>query len=167
MTEIHIQRQGVIGIVADYLMMPLMYLIQGTFKETAQRTHFWNNILLGAHVIRHLDDELLVSFEADKDAAPRWLAFLPLFHIPVFGGWKQYVVLSPHSPQDRWFVGWVAGDLAGASRIPLVGPVRVLLGSTPVQFFGVNEHGNQIDIDCLGRGVVGKADIEHRNITLL
>jgi len=167
MPAIKIKPQGLLSRMGDYLMLPLMYVLQGNFRESPQRTHYWNNISLNATDLRALEDEQLVNVTEAVDASPRWKVFLPIFHIPIFGGWKHYVVIEPTVPQDCWFVGWIAGDLAGLSRIPLVGPVRVLRGATPVQFFGLNEHGNQIAIQEVGRGIVGNAPKEHCRIPLL
>lgn len=160
-------QQGFVGKCADYLMMPLMYVLQGNFRESPQRTHRWNNIHLAAQELHFLEDEQMVSVKEDETASARWRAFLPIFHIPLFGGWKQFVVLEPTSPQDIWFVGWVAGDVAGVSTIPLTGPVRVLRGASPVQFFGINEHGNQIDMVKSGEGEVGKVSTTHQRVPLL
>lgn len=92
--------------------------------------------------------------EEDAAAVKRWWAFLPIFHIPVLGGWKHFVVLEPKVPQDKWFVGWIAGDTIGISQIELSHRVRLLKGPSGVFFFGVNEHGDQISLQKAGEGVV-------------
>ncbi len=143
-------------ILLDYLMLPIMYILQWNFFETPQRTHFWNNTklaILGTHA---LDSTSMISVPGDSTATQRWLGYVPIFHMPIFGGWKEYVVIAPHVDQDVWFVGWLVGDTAGISRVTLRSPVRLLLGSSPAHFFGLNEHGEQIVIREIGRGTIGK-----------
>ena len=77
------------------------------------------------------------------------------FHLPVLGGWRQYVVLEPEDTQD-WYVGWILSDAIGISRIKLIGPVRLLIGPDDVSFFGINgkDYG-QIPIRKIGEGRIG------------
>ncbi len=78
--------------------------------------------------------------------------------MPILGGWGSLVVLTPHDPETReWFVGWVTHDAIGISRIPLTGQVRLLRGPNEVTFFGVDPEGQQIDIDIVGYGNIGRA----------
>lgn len=78
------------------------------------------------------------------------------FHLPRLGGWKNYVVLEPTSGDGKgWHVGWIAGNVIGVSRIPLNGPVRVLVGSGKVSWFGVNSDGGQIKLRQVGIGRIG------------
>jgi len=82
---------------------------------------------------------------------------VPHFHMPIFGGWKTFVVIKPKIPQSTWYVGWVIGDFMGLSKIPLVDQVRLCRGPLPLQFFAVDSVGRQIDIDIVGYGSIGKA----------
>lgn len=133
-----------------------MYFLQGNLFEIPQRTHFWNNTKFPNEAIRHLDVSMLVSVEGDRAAVQRWLGIVPVFHMPIFGGWKKYAVIKPVVPQDIWFVGWVVGDALGLSHIPLQHQVRLLQGNGSAQFFAVNEHGEQIQLQLVGYGEVGK-----------
>ncbi len=85
----------------------------------------------------------------------RWLFGFPIFHVPIFGGWRDYVVLSPYSVNQEWHVGWIASDVCGISRIKLSGPVRMLLGPGDVEFFGIDMEGCQIPICKIGQGKIG------------
>lgn len=165
--KISLKKQGVIGKVGDALMYPLMILLQGTWRESPQRTHRWNNQKLRPADIHHLENSVMVSIAGDARSRERWQYGLPFFHMPIFGGWKQYIVLTPTSPQNEWYVGWIAGDVAGVSRIPLQESVRVLKGQYACQFFGINEHGEQITLAQTGDGIVGQAQAEHTHIPLL
>lgn len=157
---ITLKKQSRLSRLSDVLMIPVMYLLQGTVRESPQVTHYWNNVKFPATTFRHLDSEAMVSVSADVKAVPRWLLLLPIFHMPILGGWKRFVVIEPVVPQDCWYVGWVPGDTAGVSQIKLTGgPVRLLQGGSHVFFFGINEHGEQIQIRQIGEGVVGKAGV--------
>lgn len=149
--------QRTIGRVADYLMMPIMYLLQGTFREIPQRTHRWNNQHLKLQEISSFSADKIETVPADQDSSSWWVGPIPHFHMPIFGGWKKFVVLEPKESQTVWHVGWLLSDACGLSRIPLKGKVRLGIGPLPLQFFGVDADGRQIDIDIVGYGSIGKA----------
>lgn len=151
------QRQGIIGKIADYLMTPIMYVLQGNFREVPQRTHRWNNMHLKNKDISGLDAVLVETVPADERTSSWWIGPIPHFHMPILGGWKRFVVLAPKEPQEEWFVGWVLSDALGLSKIPLTHSVRLGIGPLPLQFFAVDAHGRQIDIDIVGYGEIGKA----------
>lgn len=156
---IHVQhlKQSVFSKIGDLIMLPLMYLLQGTIREVPQQSHRWNNVKYKATELNFLQGEMMVTEEQETTATTRWLGPLPLFHMPIIGGWKHYVVLEPVVKQDVWFIGWVVGDAAGISQIQLYDKVRMLRGPTTVQFFGVNEHGEQIHLHKVGEGKVGNS----------
>ena len=89
-------------------------------------------------------------------AAQAFFFKIPLFHIPLFGGWRDYVVVEPISLQgEEWYVGWVTGEVNGVSRIPLKGAARLLRGRDDASFFGVNREGGQIPLQQCGHGRIG------------
>lgn len=157
MSTIPIVRQGAVGRMADWLMTPVMYALQGNFSEQPQRTHRWNNQHLCNFDISHLRAHDIVIVEGDIGANKRWLGPLPLFHMPVFGGWSKFVVLEPSIPVTEWYVGWVAFDALGVSMIPLNGPVRLGIGPRQAQFFALNANGEQLPLAVIGEGRVGQA----------
>ena len=157
MLKIQHREQSLLSKIGDWLMLPLMYLLQGTLREIPQRTHRWNNTKHKAADMTFLRGEMMVNESADMDAKQRWIGPLPLFHMPIIGGWNEFVVLEPIVKQDIWFVGWVAGDAIGISQIQLQDKVRVLRGQSTVQFFGINEHGEQIHLQKVGDGIVGNS----------
>lgn len=153
--KIHVQPLGWLERFADVLMFPIMYIISGTFNEAPQQTHRWNNTKLKSEQIAHLRDDMKVFCEGIKSAGVRFWLKMPFFHIPLLGGWKDYVVLQPVDPTREWHVGWIADDVAGVSRIKVRGPVRLLLGPGDVSFFGVNSEGDQIQLHEISRGRIG------------
>lgn len=149
--------QGPVGRLADTLMKPLMYWLQGTYQESPQETHVWNNTKLSLLAQSRLDHTLFASVPADPDADNRWLlGYVPTFHMPRFGGWTKYVVLEPrYVAVTRWYLGWHTRDVCGVSRIPITGAVRALRGLNDCNFFGLLPDGSQIALRVAGTGVIG------------
>lgn len=155
MKKIHVPPLRWYEHVFDWLMIPVMYLIAGTLRETPQRTHRWNNKKLRRAEVRHLL-QLFMVLSSCLPTRTRWFWKIPLFHMPILGGWKHYVVLEPsHLTGAMWHVGWVAGDVIGVSRVTLTGPVRVLVGDGDVSHFGLDAEGRQIPIRRIGVGTIG------------
>lgn len=155
----NITPQGKLSRFGDWCMLPLMYILQGTFDEVPQQTHRWNNSKFPLADIAHLQSELMVTVPGDPHAVRRWWGPLPIFHIPLLGGWSKFVVLEPISPVvGSWYIGWIAGDTQiGISQIRLSNQVRLLVGSGPAQFFGLGEAGEQISLAVVGHGRVGQS----------
>lgn len=158
-----IKPQGVLGYLADVMMLPIMYLLQGTFKESPQGTHRWNNKKITSQYTREkiLNYFPLITFSGDAVASKRWLlGFIPLFHMPIFGGTRTFVVLEPSDFNGFWFVGWyLPGDngLIGVSRVPLGDKVRLTIGPDKVSFFAVSLAGKPLQLSQVGMGKIGKA----------
>ena len=165
-TNIKPQRQNFLGKIGDIVMLPIMYLLQGNVREVPQRTHRWNNTHLNNHSVSDLHAKMIEIIPGDSLARRRWLGPLPLFHIPIFGGWKKFVVLQPKNHIHEWFVGWIAFDALGITKIPTQGPIRLGIGPRQAHFFGLTETGKQIDVDVIGEGYIGQAG-EFANIPLL
>jgi len=134
-----------------------MLMLSGSIKESPQRTHFWNNKKYKIADMANLDTDKIVLCPKCPNAVKSWFLFIPLFHMKIFGGWDKYVVLEPIEKQTEWFVGWSSSTVNGISRIPISGPVRLLVGSRDVWFFGSKENGEQIEIAQIGSGEIGKA----------
>jgi len=159
--------QGWFGRLGDWLMVLIMYLAQGTFKETPQRTHFWNNT-------KFQSGELPLAYvgtgslhcPGDVDANPPFWFFIPRFHIPILGGWRTFVVLDVLD-SGPWHIGWVAKHgFVGVSRIPLHGPVRMTIGPGDTTFFAIKSDGTPRDLHYLDDGRIGEAG-EWRHVPLL
>ncbi len=165
MNEIKIKKQGFISKLADRIMMPVMYLVSGTISESPQRTHFWNNNKLTKKDISNLDSEKIAHIEGISDAARK--SILPIFHMPIFGGWKDYVVLEPENFNGPWQVGWITNDYSGISNIQIHGSVRMLISRDTVSFFGISSgEQTQIKIMKIGEGRIGESKL-YKKIPLL
>lgn len=157
--KIHVQPLGWLARIADVAMVPIMYIVSGTFKEIPQRTHRWNHPRVLKEEISNLSSDMMVFCKGDVNALnpTQWLSRLR-FHIPILGGWRTYVVLCSPDTKQGWYVGWTSpiGAGAGVSRIKIHGSVRMLIGLGPVIFFGVDVAENQqITIEEIGRGYIG------------
>lgn len=156
---IRIKPLGRLAHLADRIMDPVMRFGAGddAQDEAPQETHRWNNHHLDRSLIRLVDTHptKLVSVNGDLDACRRG-AFR--FHMPRFGGWRKYVVISPTPAWllEPWHIGWVSDDVFGVSRLPLCGPVRVLRGPYSTSFFGISSNGEQIGVEWSGSGEIGR-----------
>ena len=165
---IQFQPQGRLGRLADTLMLPVMYLLQGTFHEVPQRTHRWNNYKVRVRTeLAAISLLPRIRFDGDPAATERWLGFIPRFHMPIFGGWKKFVVLRPVDHDGEWHVGWMpSDDSAGISMVPVRGPVRVTIGGGPVSFFALTSKGVPLFLKQVGEGTIRNAGA-FRNVPLL
>lgn len=155
---ITIKKQSIQSKLADTLMIPVMYFLQGNLRESPQQTHFWNNCKLSTDDIKDFTRTSVVTEVGDPKAIPRWFGPIPIFHMPIFGGWKTFTVLEPVNKEvDLWYVAWIASDVAGISQIPLKNSVRLLTSPGSAQFFGIDTDGNHIELHIVGHGQIGKA----------
>lgn len=146
---------GWVAKLADKIMIPLMHLLMDTLKESPQCTHLWNNKKLSEEDLQCFNEKLMVYAEKVPDSMKSHYVFF--FHMPIFGGWCNYIVIEPLQ-NSEWHVGWKTELAKGVSRIKLSGPVKVLRGPTDSLFFGVDTNGDQIPIREIGRGVIGEAN---------
>lgn len=152
-----VKDQTIFGAILDFLMMPVMLVCQFTLTESLQRTHFWNNQKLSDKEKNRLDVSMGVESHGDPAVNQRWVdKNFPIFHIPILGGWKKFIVVEPEDDEETWFPGWMAEDVTGVSQIKVVGRVKLLLGPGKVTFFGVDRFGEQIFLKRVGSGVLGK-----------
>ncbi|HMP67413.1 MAG TPA: hypothetical protein PKA60_01550 [Candidatus Paceibacterota bacterium] len=116
------------------------------------------HICLSSNSVKNFDPRLMAYCLGEPDEAKKGKF---LFHLPRFGGWKKYVVIkSANSGLKKWHIGWVANDRIGISRIPVKGPVRMLIGPESVKFFGIDlASGQQIQISRVHDGKIGDRGI--------
>lgn len=161
--------QGTPGYLADMAMAPVMYLLQGNFKEVPQRTHVWNNKkFIGAQYVNAVTKDYTVYDPGNPKEKSRGLV---RFHIPFIGGWKKFLVVSPaHDWRSPWHIGWhnwdSGGYFAGVSLVPVNGCVRILQGDKPIRFFGIMPQGEQVPVCIRGFGYIGQA-LEYARLPLL
>lgn len=142
------------------LMVPCMYVLSGTFKEAPQRTHVWNHQTVCGRDIRYLSRNFMAHCKEDPHARGSHVLGFPLFHTPLFGGWREYAVLAPLDLDEEWHLGWCTWERAGVSQLVMRGAARALIGPSPVSFFAVShETLKQIPVQEMARGRVGDRSI--------
>lgn len=146
----YIPSRGRLAMFADRMTLPLMQLVAPR-GESPQLTHRWNNLHLERSAVDHLDRAMMLAFSGDPSAVVRNNFWDLRFHL---GGWSRYVVLEPDY-DGTWYVGWVWNAGAGASQIPISRHVRMLIGPSDTEFFGVTTSGRQIKLREVGRGRIG------------
>lgn len=154
--------------VFDHLMSPLMRLISLAPFESPQESHAWHAQKLDDANIRSLDEQKCVKVRGDDPSIIK-TGEGALFHIPLIGGWKNYIVLQTESGGSAWHVGWIVRDSethevirAELHKLPLCNPrVRMLIGppERTTTFFAVNEDGAQLRTEEVGRGKMGDGSV--------
>lgn len=154
-------------------MAPLMFAIGGFRRDAIQETHYWHGQPYPAASL----DPAMCAVVDGTDPSPHTnrLLPLPLFHIPVLGGWSHYVVLAADADTLPWHVGWQhlrhpPGFRASCkvNRLSLhTSRVRVL--SLPIGcrtlFFALDASGVQIVLRTVDTGRLG--DGRHGDARLL
>ena len=148
-------------IVIDVCMRPIMYAGAGTLKEQAQETHRWHIQKLKPNLVSSIDVQQAITVES-MDNSTRMPGYA-LFHLPLFGGWRDYIVLQAES-NEPWHIGWYTqkdGNIIrfDIHKLPLQNePVRMLKGlqDRTTTFFAVDQHGTQIPLTVLGHGRIGQ-----------
>lgn len=148
----------------DTIMIPIMWILSGFTRDSIQETHPWH----GQPVNLLLDMDLSVSVQATKARhTPEKFPWF-LFHAPIFGGWREYLVLEvSEGCITPWHIGWaVVGKKPEVSRLELSGlQVKVLKGPKAVVFFAIDSHGVQIPLVIRDKGNLG--DMKYPRIRLL
>ncbi len=166
MSRIAIRPLGPLAQAVDKVMWPLMAILMelnGTPGESPMLTHRWNNVKFRQDQAKCLQIHLMTKEVNDPLAQARNGLTR---HLPIIG-WQKYAVVEPvHHPEIEWHIGWFSKYLIGASRIKLRGPVKVLLGPDPVNFFGSDLSGKQISVRLVGYGRLGYGD-QYAHLPLL
>lgn len=159
--KLSVRAQGPLGRWVDRKFEVVMRYVSGASNEAPQTTHRWNNHHLAEECVAHLNPEWMVAHQGDPSS--RKLPRVPvlagaLAHLTRYGGWQRYLVLEPETESHEWHIGWRWPGGAGVSRIKTNGPVRVLVGPGPTEWFGVSARTNvQIPIKRIGEGHIGHA----------
>jgi len=145
-------------------MFPLMKVISLAPFEKPQESHAWHAQKISETDIDTLDLSKCVQVEG-YDSSYIKNGAGPLFHIPLIGGWENYVVLEAETNSKAWHVGWVVRDAetlevlrSEIHKLPLFeNKVRLLVGTKEriTTFFAVDEEGVQMLLRILGKGKMG------------
>lgn len=159
----------------DNLMKPVMWLLGGFKNDSLQETHAWHVFDFDPSNFKR---ELMLEFEGDDDSNHDHKNPLInfLFHAPLFGGWKKYVVIGHDLIEDiDWHVGWhlIEKDsgktvFSQLNKLSLRDrQVKLLKGSRKyiTRFFAVDSKGQQIKLKFFDEGMHG--DRKHKHLRFL
>lgn len=158
--------------LADTLLDPVMRLLSGRPSEAPQETHAWHVQPLTPNEVASIDLGLCVVVDGNERSVYTRVGG-PLFHIPLLGGWRNYVVLEAKA-SGHWHIGWLHEELPTAPQFKAVNRlqltrsrVRMLRGVTGMRtkFFALDATGNQIPLALVGEGKLG--DSEFAQVRLL
>ncbi|MBI2032363.1 MAG: hypothetical protein HYV38_01910 [Candidatus Levybacteria bacterium] len=88
----------------------------------------------------------------------------PFFHIPMLGGWKNYVIIEAKDFGKYWNVGWIVKFKNSKEVVYQIQALRIhspfvklLTGINDSEklFFAIGEDGSFVDIRMMDRGSLG------------
>lgn len=156
--------------VLDYLLFPLMWILCGCKFELPQETHRWH--MRNYH---HIDvpKNKSVRIEGD-DKSKRSVKGFPFYHIPLFGGWKNYVILEVEDFGSFWNLGWIVEfkDHSKSDRYQVQASriygrfIKVLKGINDSDkiFFAIKKDGSFANIKLIDHGRLGEG--KYRSVRL-
>ncbi len=163
------------ALIADRLMWPLMFALGGFKRDSIQETHFWHNQSIDKSQI---DSRLTVVISGDDGRAStksNRVFPLPMFHVPIFGGWRNYVILELQSDASHWHVGWIHRKCTPGSRLlHTVQRLRIAERRVKVltqsigfvtEYFAIGPLGQQLPLALRDHGVLG--DMKYPSVRLL
>ena len=157
--QLHVPRLPGFYRIIDFCMLPIMFLLGWLRRDAMQETHAW-------HVWRDfrsgdINQALSVKYTGSDRTFHRHYVFL--FHVPMLGGWKKYLVVQPHDKKLDYRIGWIVYD---KKRLKRVGVQRLIVHKQPIRilsgpanysgyFFAVDVDGKQIKLEKIGEGMLG------------
>jgi hypothetical protein len=157
----------------DLILRPVMFFLGRGKSDSLQETHYWHCQKIDE---REVDSKLSVIVKGDDNsviATNRLLPF-PAFHAPLFGGWRNYVILQVQDEVEYWHVGWVHRAVPEGSRprshiqrLPIASrEIKVLKQPKEflTEFFALNSSGEQLPLKVVGEGILG--DLKYPGVRL-
>jgi hypothetical protein len=149
--------------ILDTLLYPIMFAFNGFNKTDVQKTHPWHIKSFNKSLLSSKNTTLIKG----KDTSKVKDVWFGLFHMPIFGGWKNYVVLEPINYKGVWFLGWSTQKHTQLNKIPISGAIKALEGpkGNTTYFFAIDKNKNFIELKVVARGKIG--DEQYKNLPLL
>lgn len=142
----------------DVFLRPLMYLLQGNFTESPQETHPW-------HVKRFAWKKqglLIEGNDNESKFGQRGLSKrFGLFHMPLLGGLRKYVVLENKEYKVFWNIGW--NDQIQKLKIYNT-QIKLLVGKEDYIARALSDENHEVKLKIVGSGKIG--DGKYKNIRL-
>ena len=142
----------------DLLLRPFMYLLQGNITERPQETHPW-------HVKRFVWKTKGLLVEGSDHESRFGQSGLPkrfgLFHMPILGGLRKYIILENNNYKKIWNVGW--NDQI--QKLKIYGKrIKLLVGKEDYDAFGLSDNKNEVKLKIVDFGKIG--DGKYKDIRL-
>ena len=144
----------------DYLLAPAMWVL-GKFKPPLMETHPWHMQNIHCDLVPDDIGEKVIGQDPSRYDFDDW----GLFHMPLFGGWKNYLVLEAKDFKKYWRVGWKVlffdkqkGQVCQVHKLKIYQPRIILLtgiNDSEKIGFGVNDSNQLIPVKIVGKGVLG------------
>lgn len=153
--------------VLDFMMVPIMWALQGFAIEKPQELHRWHRQDVACAWV----DESRALF-VPASGNPRSGERVPqalhgiFIHLTPISNWKSYVVLEASGFSSYWHVGWKIRTVNGTLQCQTEGlriysPFVKMLTGRDAFFFGINKKGEQIPLRTVGRGIIGDGKFSH------
>lgn len=147
-----------IYMLLDLFLRPVMYLLQGNITESPQETHPW-------HVKRFVWKTKGIIIKGNDHESKFGQSGLPkrfgLFHMPILGGLKKYVILENNNYINYWNVGW--NDQIQKLKI-YDNRIKLLVGKEDFIAFGLSDDKTQVNLKIIDFGKIG--DGKYKNVRL-
>lgn len=123
--------------------------ILGGFRFPVQETHPW-------HVKKYKWQGKGLKINGDDKRAifsqSGISKYLGLYHMPIFGGLKRYVVIKADNFNKYWNVGW--DDHVQILKI-YDSSVKLLVGKEGFNAYGLGDNGKSLKLRIIGFGKLG------------
>jgi hypothetical protein len=146
--------------ILDYLLMPAMWVF-AKFKPPLMETHPWHMQNIHYDLIPKSIGKNMVG----NDPSPYDFNSFGLFHIPIFGGWKNYTVFEAKDFDKYWRIGWKI-DFYDSKKIRVCQVQRLKIYDSQVALltgiddskkliFGINDKNEPMELEIVGKGILG------------
>lgn len=142
----------------DVFLRSLMYLLQGNITEKPQETHPW-------HVKRFVWKTKGLLIEGNDHDSKFGQSGIPkrfgLFHMPILGGLKKYVILENSNYNNYWNIGW--NDQIQKLKI-YDKRIKLLVGKEDFDAYGLSDDKTEVNLKITDFGKIG--DGKYKDVRL-
>lgn len=155
--------------ILDAVLYPMMWIGANFGQDSIQHTHPWHTRKLTDLEVEYINPELNLYIEGSEQVNTLNKRN-PLFHLPLLGGWKNYVVIENPLYNEEliipWHIGWIYNNQAEIHKLPIQSAhIKMLTGPMghTTTFFAISD-GIQIPIASKDTGKL--FDKRYRDVRL-
>lgn len=137
----------------DLILAPFMWFLNG-FKYPLQETHKWH--------VESLDNFKLDSKKAlnitktDKTAKYSHGSPFGLFHMPIFGGLTNYIVVQASGYKKHWHIIWGGENGFQIHKLAIRdNKLKLLVGRGGYKLYGIDDRKKFLKLKMIGHGKIG------------